>query len=137
GLTLVKTLVELHGGTVDARSDGPGRGSEFVIHLPAVLGQTEAKAAAPVGTPASAVSRRVLIVDDSEDGAESIAMILQLGGHETFKVHDGVSAIEAAERLRPDVVLLDIGLPRMSGYEVCRRLRVQPWAQDLTIVALT
>ena len=80
---------------------------------------------------------RVLIVDDSEDGAESMAMLLQFAGHETFKAHDGVSALEAAMRLRPDVVLLDIGLPRMNGYEVCRRIREEPWGRTVTIVALT
>ena len=83
------------------------------------------------------VRRRVLIVDDSEDGAESLAMLLQLGGHETHIAHDGVEAIEAAEKLRPDVVLLDIGLPRLNGYEVCRRLRKEPWAKNLVLVALT
>jgi len=84
-----------------------------------------------------AIKSRVLIVDDSEDGAESLAMLLQLSGHETHIAHDGVEAIEAAEKIRPDVVLLDIGLPRLNGYEVCNRLRKKPWAKDLALVALT
>ena len=81
--------------------------------------------------------RRILIVDDNEDGAESLAMLLQLDGHETHTAHDGVEAVDAAERLRPDVVLLDIGLPRLNGYEVCRRIREQPWGKDMVLVALT
>ena len=79
----------------------------------------------------------MLIVDDSDDGAESLAMLLQFDGHETHKAHDGVSAIEAAERLKPDVILLDIGLPRLNGYEVCSRIRQTTWGKGLTIVALT
>jgi PAS domain S-box-containing protein len=137
GLTLVKTLVDLHGGTVEARSAGLGRGSEFLVRLPVVVGAAGMKAASQVNEPSLVASRRVLVVDDSEDGAESMAMILQFSGHETFKAYDGVAAIEAAERFRPDLVLLDIGLPRMNGYQVCQRLRQEPWGRDLTIVALT
>jgi PAS domain S-box-containing protein len=138
GLTLVKTLVEMHGGTVQAQSDGLARGSEFTIRLP-ILSNT-ALPASSTGVsepPLPTMRRRVLIVDDSEDGAESLAMLLQLGGHETHVAHDGVEAIEAAEKLRPDVMLLDIGLPRLNGYEVCHRLRKEPWAKDLMLVALT
>jgi CheY-like chemotaxis protein/anti-sigma regulatory factor (Ser/Thr protein kinase) len=137
GLTLVKTLVELHGGTVAARSDGLGRGSEFVVRLPALVGAAEMTVPSPVKEPSLVTGRRVLVVDDNEDGAESMAMILQFSGHETFKAYDGVAAIEVAERVRPDLVLLDIGLPRMNGYEVCRRLRQEPWGRAMTIVALT
>jgi PAS domain S-box-containing protein len=137
GLTLVKTLVEVHGGTVEAQSEGLGRGSEFTVRLPIL-----SDALRPLSPPAAskvmpAVRRRILIVDDSEDGAESLAMLLQLGGHETHKAHDGRAAIEAAERLRPDAVLLDIGLPIMNGYEVCSHIRKQPWGKDLLLVALT
>jgi PAS domain S-box-containing protein len=138
GLTLVKTLVELHGGSVEADSAGPGRGSEFTVRLPLL-----AQAAQPSWPPAvsepplEAAPRRVLIVDDSLDGAESLAMLLQLGGHGTYLAHDGIEAIEAAAKLRPDVVLLDIGLPRLNGYEVCRRIREQPWGKDVMLVALT
>src|SRR5262245_56803511 len=111
GLTLVKTLVELHGGTVGARSDGRGLGSEFTIRLP-VLSEARSPAVSPAMTaPTPAVTRRILIVDDSEDGAESLAMLLQIHGHDTYQAHDGVEAIDVAERVRPDVVLLDIGLP--------------------------
>ena len=137
GLTLVKTLVEMQGGTVEAFSQGLGRGSEFVVRLPAVRDAATAVARADLAEPAPMQRRRVLIVDDNEDGAESLAMLLDLGGHETHKAHDGEAAIEAAERLRPDAVLLDIGLPGLNGYEVCRRIRQRPWGKDVFLVALT
>lgn len=137
GLTLVKTLVEMHGGAVDAHSNGLGRGSEFTVRLP-VLSDASRPAPEPaLAGPLPSTGRRVLIVDDSMDGAESLAILLQLGGHETHTAHDGVQAIEAVERIRPDVVLLDIGLPGMNGYEVCRRLRQEPWGKDLVLMALT
>jgi len=137
GLTLVKTLVELHDGTVTVTSEGLGRGSEFVVRLPVVHDTAGRASVPPTIPPGPSAVRRVLIVDDSEDGAESLAMLLELAGHETYKAHDGVEAIEAAERLRPHAVLLDIGLPRLNGYEACRRIRQQPWGKDLVMVALT
>jgi CheY-like chemotaxis protein len=137
GLTLVKSLVEMHGGTVGVASDGSGQGSEFTVRLPVLTGAAAAGSTAPVVEPMPAVGRRVLIVDDSEDGAESLAMLLQFGGHQTYKAHDGVSGLEAAARLRPDAVLLDIGLPGLNGYEVCRRIRKEPWGRNLLLVALT
>jgi PAS domain S-box-containing protein len=139
GLTLVKTLVEMHGGTVEAHSQGVGRGSEFVVRLPMLLDLPEpVPAIVPPhleGPPV--VRRRVLIVDDNRDAADWLATLLSLSGHDTHVALDGVEAVKAAERLRPDVVLLDIGLPRIDGYEVCRRIRQQPWGRDLVIVALT
>jgi len=139
GLTLVKTLVEMHGGTVEAHSDGVGRGSEFVVRLPILLDVPEplAAAAPPHLEGLPVVRRRVLIVDDNKDAAEWLATLLSLSGHETHVALDGVEAVKAAERLLPDVVLLDIGLPRVDGYEVCRRIRQQAWGRDLVIVALT
>jgi signal transduction histidine kinase/ActR/RegA family two-component response regulator len=137
GLTLVKTLVEMHDGTVAAQSDGPGRGSEFVVRLPISVETTRPASRAVVREPAPASGRRILIVDDNEDGADSLAMLLQLGGHETYIAHDGIEAVGAAERLRPDAVLLDIGLPKLNGYEVCRRIREQPWGKDLVLMAVT
>lgn len=136
GLTLVKTLVEMHGGTVEAHSDGPGRGSEFVVRLP--LGLEVREPVSPgVLKSTPAVRRRVLIVDDNKDAAEWLATLLNLSGHETHVAHDGVEAVNLAERILPDAVLLDIGLPRVDGYEVCRRIRQQPWGKRLVIVALT
>jgi PAS domain S-box-containing protein len=137
GLTLVKVLVEMHGGTVEARSNGPGLGSEFTVRLPLATLSSAATSAPIAQEPLSVTARRILIVDDSQDGAESLAMLLELGGHETHQVHDGMSAIEAAGRIRPDVVLLDIGLPRLNGYEVCRRIRKEEWGKDMVLVALT
>ena len=137
GLTLVKTLVEMHGGTVEVQSDGLGRGSEFAVRLPIVVETPRPLAPVTVSQSTPAVGRRILVVDDSEDGAELLAMLLQFGGHETHKAHDGVEALEAAERFRPDVVLLDIGLPRLNGHEVCRRIRQEPWGKDMVLVALT
>jgi PAS domain S-box-containing protein len=137
GLTLVKTLVELHGGTVDVHSDGPGRGCEFTVRLPVPIDTARVVPPPAVVHPVRAASRRVLIVDDSEDGAESLAMLLEFGGHTTYQAHDGVAALEAANRLRPDAVLLDIGLPGLNGYEVCRRIRNEPWGKQMMLVALT
>jgi len=123
GLTLVRALVEMHGGAVEARSAGLGQGSEFVVRLPTVAEAPKPGPRPTKGATARPVRRRVLIVDDNQDGAESLAVLLQLGGHETHTAHDGQQAIEDAERLRPDIVLLDIGLPVMDGYELAQRLR--------------
>ena len=137
GLTLVRTLVEMQGGTVEAHSGGLGLGSEFIVRLPVAAETTEPPSRKPVAAPAATAGLRILIVDDSADGAESLAMLLKVGGYETHKAYDGLEAIEAAARLRPDVVVLDIGLPKLNGYEACRRIREQPWGKDLLLVALT
>lgn len=138
GLTLVKRLVEMHGGTVKAHSDGPGQGSEFVVHLPTLMETSSAEPAAerPDATPPAA-THRILIVDDSPDIVDSLAALLEMDGHETFMAYDGLEAIEVAEQVRPDVVLLDIGLPLLNGYEVGRRIREQPWGKPMLLVALT
>jgi CheY-like chemotaxis protein/two-component sensor histidine kinase len=135
GLTLVKTLVEMHGGTVTAASEGPGKGSEFIVDLP-VLTET-LRHAAPATAPVPPAARRFLVVDDNVDSAASLAMLLSISGHETHVAHDGEQAIEAAERYRPDVILLDIGLPKMNGYDACRYIRAQDWGQSMVLIALT
>jgi PAS domain S-box-containing protein len=136
GLTLVKRLVELHGGTVEARSEGPGRGSEFVVRLP-VIDKAPRLPKPVVGEPATNGRRRILIVDDNRDNANSLSLLLELAGNEVHTAHDGVEGIEAARRLQPDVILLDIGMPRLNGYDACRRIREEPWAAKTVIVALT
>lgn len=137
GLTIVKRLVDMHGGEIEARSAGVGKGSEFIVRLPVSPPTLPAPDVVERAEPTSTASRKVLVVDDNEDSAVSLATLLRLTGHDALLAHDGVGAIEAAERNRPDVVLLDIGLPRMSGYEVCRRLRELPWGNDLVVIALT
>ena len=136
GLTLVRRLVQLHGGTVTARSEGRGLGSEFEVRLPIAESHPDFEAEVPARTLDS-IARRILVVDDNRDSAESIATLLQLSGHRPFVVHDGLAAVEAAEHLRPDVVLLDVGLPKLSGIDACRRIRSHAWGKGMVIVALT
>lgn len=137
GLSLVRRLVELHGGSVRARSEGAGRGSEFEVRL--VVAQIEAatKASAPPAPGEPLASRRVLVVDDNADSAAGLALLLEMIGHEAHTARDGFEAVERAERIRPDVVLLDVGLPGLNGHEVCRRIREQPWGKDILLVAIT
>jgi len=170
GLALVRRLVEMHGGSVTAHSEGVGKGSEFVIRLP-VHNDAEARPNSiavelpPVSAAAAAllsgevpvlngfqsvhvdrpsaegdrdrVKRRILLADDNSDALESLATLLELGGHEVITASNGALALECAERHRPEVVLLDIGMPILDGYEVARRIRVQPWGRSITLVALT
>jgi PAS domain S-box-containing protein len=137
GLTLVKTLVELHGGSVAVHSDGPGRGSEFTIRLAALPAPDDAPTIPAAAAPRSDGARCVLIVDDSVDAAQSMAMLLGFEGHAVHQAHDGAEAVRVAERLRPDVVVMDIGLPIMNGYEACRRIRSQAWGKGMLLVAMT
>lgn len=137
GLTLVKQLVEMHDGRVEAFSDGPGLGSEFVVRLPMVVGVVADRPAAPPSPAQSTKARRILVVDDNRDSAASLAMLLKISGNDTFTAHDGLEAIGAAERLQPDVVLLDIGLPHLNGFDACRRIREQPWGKEMALIALT
>jgi signal transduction histidine kinase/CheY-like chemotaxis protein len=139
GLHLVKRLVEMHGGSVSAQSAGIGTGSEIIVRLPLVVEAPQPETISPLTStaPSPVVKRRVLVVDDNVDGAESLAMLLDVCGHETHVAHDGVAAIEAADAVRPDVILLDIGLPKLNGFDVCQRIRQQPWGQNVIIIALT
>jgi PAS domain S-box-containing protein len=137
GLTLVRRLTEMHGGKVRAYSEGPGTGSEFVVHLP-TRPPPDTPAAAPAPErDANQRSRTILVVDDNRDAAESLAMVLGVHGHRVETRNDGPSALAAVRELRPDVVVLDIGLPHMDGYEVARQLRAMPDAEEMLLIALT
>jgi PAS domain S-box-containing protein len=140
GLTLVRSLVEMHGGTVRAYSDGPGRGSEFVVRLPA-LAQARLAGGVKAGEghrPVRATPRRrIVVVDDNVDAAESLALVLRLAGHDVRVAHDGPTALAAVDADPPDLVFLDIGMPVMNGYEVARRLRQRPGRESLLLVAMT
>jgi PAS domain S-box-containing protein len=137
GLALVRGLVELHGGTVSADSAGPGMGSEFVVRLPLARGEQPTRAPSRDHAPAASEARRILVVDDNEDAASSLAMLLEIGGHEVRTAHDGDTALSMASDFQPQLVLLDIGLPRMNGYEVARRLRGSPGGAQTVLVAVT
>ncbi len=151
GLALVRRLVEMHGGTVSASSAGTGLGSEFVIRLPISLersDRTTEQAATRRRTDRSGNAEarggsettaqwRILVADDNLDALESLATLLSLNGHEVYRAADGADAIVAAEAHRPEIALLDIGMPRASGYEVARHVRSQPWGRSMVLVALT
>ncbi|MGQ0697669.1 MAG: ATP-binding protein [Panacagrimonas sp.] len=138
GLSLVKKLVELHDGTVAASSPGLGAGSEFLVYLPIIGQGPDAVPQQPrVGEPGMLPPRRILVVDDNQDSAASMAALLELDSHETHIAWDGVAAVDAAASWLPDVVLLDIGLPGLNGYEVARRIREQPWGKRMVLVAVT
>ncbi len=139
GLTLVKRLVEMHGGSVEARSEGDGKGSEFVVRLPVVLtvfrevnpSTEKGESVCPTG------QCRILVADDNQDSATSLAMILEIMGNDVRTANDGLQAVDMAATFRPDVILLDIGMPKLNGYEACRRIRQQPWGEKIVIIAQT
>jgi PAS domain S-box-containing protein len=138
GLTIVRRLVEMHGGRVEARSPGPMQGSEFIVHLPALahgLPEPGEPGFQARGAPARAL--RILVVEDNTDAAEGLAVVLQIWGHDPQLAYDGVTALELAERTRPDVVLSDLGLPGMDGYELARRLRARPAFGRAVLIALS
>ena len=138
GLSLVRQLVELHGGTIEARSAGVDRGSEFIVRLPARAGSAPATTATAAATAHPIAARRVLIVDDNRDGADAIARLLRIMGHEVATEYEGSAALERAKNFEPDVVLLDLGMPGVDGFQVCQRLCAHAWSrQRPSIVALT
>jgi two-component system CheB/CheR fusion protein len=137
GLTLAKRLVELHGGHIEARSAGAGRGAEFVVWLPALpMVQDNAPSFSPLGARPAA-QLRVLLAEDNQDAAEALSMLLELLGHKVRVVNDGAAAVDAARADPPDVALIDIGLPKLNGYEVAERLRQLPSADRTVLIALT
>jgi PAS domain S-box-containing protein len=138
GLSLVKGLVELHGGTTEVASAGAAQGSEFTVRLPLPAVHSDvAQASTREAAPRSATGRRVLIADDNKDAADSLAMLLEIDGHQVRVAHGGHAALTLAEAFRPDVALLDIGMPELSGYEVAAALREEPWGKTIQLIALT
>lgn len=135
GLTLAKRLVEMHGGNISVSSPGLGQGTTFTINLPVIAApvpqQQTIQPALDLG------SQRILVVDDNEDSAETLAVLLRLDGHDVRVAYDGPQALQEAEQYRPNLILLDLGLPGLDGIEVCRSLRARPWGDYLSIIALT
>jgi len=122
---------------MEVASAGIGQGSEFVTRLPIVQRPATKKPESTVSEPSSAPTRRILVVDDNLDSAQSLSLLLSICGYETHAVYDGLAAVESAANFRPDVVLLDIGLPQLNGYEVARRIRGQEWGKEMVLIALT
>ncbi len=138
GLSLVRTLVTMHGGSVEARSDGQDRGSEFIVTLPVASAlEPEVGSIENERSGGAPVARRILVADDNVDAASSLAMLLDLMGHEVRTAHDGLQAVELAASFVPDMALLDIGMPGLSGLEACRRIHEQPGGRSMVLVALT
>lgn len=137
GLSLVRRLVEFHGGSVEAGSEGPGKGSEFTVRLP-ILVEKPRLAELPQPSGDEAVTGcRILVVDDNRDSADMFTTFLRLMGHDVHAAYDGVEGVEAAERIKPDAILLDIGMPRLNGEQVCRHIRSTPWGRDVVLIAVT
>jgi CheY-like chemotaxis protein/two-component sensor histidine kinase len=137
GLTLVRSIVDLHGGTVTAESHGTDRGSTFRVRLPLVQQGIRQAEPAPSPSAEAAVSKRVLIADDNLDAAESLQLWLQLAGHDVQIAGNGMEALRVAAEFKPDVALLDLGMPGLSGFDVARRIRDSAWGSDMVLVALT
>jgi PAS domain S-box-containing protein len=136
GLALVKAFVEMHGGKVRAASDGPGKGSQFTVQLP-VVNPNATAVVTEANVPVMADRRRILIADDNHDSAQSLATLLRLIGHDVYEAYDGEEAVARAEVLRPDVILMDVGMPKISGYVATRRIRERQWSKNTLIIALT
>ncbi|HWJ95464.1 MAG TPA: ATP-binding protein, partial [Telluria sp.] len=137
GLSIARRLVEMHGGSLDAQSAGLGRGSTFIVRLPLAHVQPGEPSQATAAPVAGSGSKRILILDDNEDAALTLSTLLELGGHALRVAHTGAAAIELARAFRPEIALLDIGLPDMSGHDVARALRAEPALAGIRLVALT
>jgi PAS domain S-box-containing protein len=138
GLTLVRRLVEMHGGSVQAASEGVDRGSEFVVRLPVLLEKPEVSSPNSIAEgPTTSSNGRILVVDDNHDSAETLAMLFELIGYQTQLAFDGLEAVEAAKSFRPDVILMDLGMPKLNGFDAARQIRQQPWGEGVVLVALT
>ena len=138
GLALIQRLTEMHGGTVIAHSDGPGRGTEVTVRLPVLAAHMAVEAEAPAAAPLPSLpSRRILVADDNEDAAESLTLRLQLAGHDVRTARNGAEALAIAGEFKPQIVLLDLGMPKMDGYEAAREIRKRPWGKRAVLIALT
>jgi len=139
GLALAKRLVEMHGGSIEARSDGLGKGSAFFVRLPVhqPSGQKASTSSTSVPVDQAARKRRILIADDNLDVVETFEIMLQTLGHEVHTATDGIQVLERAEQFKPEVIMLDIGMPKLDGFETARRLRQQAWARDTLLIAVT
>jgi CheY-like chemotaxis protein len=137
GLALAKSLVEMHDGTIEARSEGLGKGSEFIVRLPMAQSTsttTQDQVHSDIPTP---VRRRILIADDNRDVLDTFEVMLQMHGHDVATASDGLEVLEKAAAFRPEVIVLDIGMPNLDGFETARRLRQEPWGRDAVLIAVT
>jgi CheY-like chemotaxis protein len=137
GLFIVKRLVEMHGGSIEVRSAGLGRGSEFIVRLPVASSFAGGETAEVPDSSDASTRHRILVVDDNVDAAETLAMLLNMMGNETRMAHDGLGALELVGVFTPDVIFLDIGMPGLNDYEVSRLIRQQPGGKDVVLIALT
>ena len=141
GLTLVKRLVEMHGGIITAKSAGQGKGSEFVVRVPVASAHLSQPEILTKGRPESRTEPikpvRILVVDDNQDSVDSLGLLLKLLGNEVRIAHDGLAAVDLANEFEPRVVLLDIGLPTLNGFEAAKRIRKQPWGKQAVMIAVT
>jgi CheY-like chemotaxis protein/two-component sensor histidine kinase len=136
GLAIARDLVRLHGGHIEVRSEGAGKGSEFIVQLPVAQSfQATTTTTAPI--PGERRFWRILIVEDNEDSARTLELLLRAARYETHVARDGIEGVEAAESVKPDIILMDIGMPRLNGYDAARRIRQQPWGAQMILIALT
>jgi CheY-like chemotaxis protein len=138
GLTLVRRLVELHGGSVNAQSEGPGKGCEFTVRMPLAVGAKASKRAPKLRESKEPVNKhRILVVDDNRDAGQTLAMLLRVKGHDVELARDGLEAVAATETFRPNVIFMDVGMPKLNGYEATERIRKMEFGKEIVIVALT
>lgn len=137
GLALVHGLVKLHGGTIVANSEGDGKGSEFIVRLPIANSPVKMAPITEKSIPLLVISQRILVIEDNVDAAESLALLLEFSGHTTRSAHNGITGIQIAEEFNPDVILLDIGLPDINGYQVAQQIRQKSWGKNIFLIAAT
>jgi CheY-like chemotaxis protein len=137
GLTLVRRLVELHGGTINAQSEGPGKGSEFIVRLPLAVAEKSRAKPMPTNEHGLAPKQRILVVDDNKDSGDTLSLLLRLKGHEVRTARDGLEAIEIVTEFLPETILMDVGMPKLNGHDATRRIRALDCGKDTFIIALT